>query len=171
MAAISPPLREPQGNAGLTLGLAGLILAGAAMGFGLALGETDALIVCLSVVASMAVLYDFRIGAFLLCVMLPLGESSLFPRAMFGIGGLTPLNMVVVATLVSFLRHARVRPRAGAVAPRQLYLLYLLPMLFGGLLGMRSAEYAAPELYEAQLIHFLDGTVYFIEMVLKPAVT
>ena len=107
MAAVSTPLRDapPQG-VGWLMGVAGLALLGVLMGAALVIGEVQAFWIGLSFLAGCAVLYDFRIGAVLLILMLPIANSTVFPRSLFGIVGLTPLNMMIFATLASFLVRA-----------------------------------------------------------------
>ncbi|HEY3075687.1 MAG TPA: hypothetical protein VGJ74_10990, partial [Burkholderiales bacterium] len=98
-AARLPADRGP----GLALGVVGLGLFGVVCGIGLAVGELEALVASLTVLACFAVLADFRIGAVLLLVMLPVEGSYLFPHSVFGVTGLNPLNLVLAATLVSYL--------------------------------------------------------------------
>lgn len=167
MAAATAPLRETSG-AGLVLGLAGLAALGAAMGVGLVLGEVDALWISLSVIACAGVLYDFRVGAVLLILMLPISESNIFPRAILGVTGLNPLNLVTLATLASFALHGRARRVGGAFLPKPLLWLYLVPLAIGGALGARHAQDIAPILYDSEAIHFLDATGYLRDIVAKP---
>ncbi len=170
MAAVSSPLREAPHGAGLTLGVAVLALLGALMGFGLVLGEADAALVAVSVIACLGVLYDFRIGAVLMIVLLPIAESSIFPRGMFGLTGLNPLNLVLGATLVSYVVRGRTHPPAGPLAPKQLFWLFVLPLCVAGLIGSRHASEALPLFYEAEVIHFLDGAGYLRDILAKPLI-
>src|SRR5436853_6883213 len=91
------------GGPGLALGVVGLGLFGVACGIGQALGELQALVASLTILGCLAVLAAFRIGAVLLVVMLPVEGSYIFPHRVFGVTGLNPLNMVLLATLVSYL--------------------------------------------------------------------
>ena len=84
-------------------------------GYTLAMGELVGLYVALSLLCGFAVLFDFRIGALLVLVMLPISASDLFPHGMLGITGLNPLNLLVLATIGSFLRW-QVRSIASAFA-------------------------------------------------------
>src|SRR4051812_31227539 len=88
---------------GLALGVVGLGLFGVLGGIGLAVGELPALFISLSILACLAVFADYRVGAVMLMVMLPVEGSYFFPHNMLGVTGLNPLNMVLGATLVSFL--------------------------------------------------------------------
>ncbi|MBV8032483.1 MAG: O-antigen ligase family protein [Betaproteobacteria bacterium] len=170
MAATSLPLREPQSNAGLTLGLAALVALGAAMGVGLVFGELESLWVSLAIIACIAVLYDFRAGAVMAILLLPLSESSVFPHALFGITGLNPFNLLLAASLASFLLHGRVKA-AGAFVPKPLLWLYIVPLVLAGLMGSRHAEEIAPVLYDNMAIHFLDAPGYLRDVVFKPMLT
>jgi O-antigen ligase len=156
---------------GITLGVVGIVALGAAMGLGLVFGELEALWVALSVIAAIAVLYDFRVGAVLAIIMLPLSDSTLFPHALFGLTGLNPLNLILGTTLLSYLLHGRT-PQSGmqaaAFVPRPLLLLYIVPLLIAGFLGSRHADEVAPILYELMAIHFLDATGYLRDVVFKP---
>src|SRR5260221_530811 len=100
-------------NAGLALGVVGLGLFGVICGVGLAIGELQALVASLTILACAAVLADFRIGAVLLLVMLPVEGSALFPHSVFGVTGLNPLNLVLFAALGM---HANDLGRLYAVA-------------------------------------------------------
>ena len=73
------------GGPGLALGVVGLGLFGVVCGVGLAVGELEALVASLTVLACFAVFADFRIGAVLLLVMLPVEGSYLFPHSVFGV--------------------------------------------------------------------------------------
>jgi O-Antigen ligase len=162
------PLRERQDTGiNLALGAGALALLGVLMGAGLVLGEIEAFYICLSVLACIAVLYDFRAGAVLLILLLPISESSVFPHAILGLTGLNPLNLVLGATALSYVLHGRAKP-AGAFAPRQVLLLYMLPLVLGGLLGMRHVHDIAPVFFEREMIRFEDPTGYLRDILIKP---
>ena len=170
MASASVPIRETSGP-GAALGVAGLALLGAALGVGLVLGELQALWIALAVIGCLAVLYDFRVGAVLLILLLPISESTLFPHELFGLTGLNPLNLLIGATLVSFLLHGRRSGGATAAGPfmsRPLIWLYLAPIVIAGILGSRHAQDIAPVLYELEEIHFLDAGGYLRDVLAKP---
>ena len=170
MASAAVPIRETSGP-GAALGVAGLALLGAALGVGLVLGELQALWIALAVIGCLAVLYDFRVGAVLLILLLPISESTLFPHELFGLTGLNPLNLLIGATLVSFLLHGRRSGGATAAGPfmsRPLIWLYLAPIVIAGILGSRHAQDIAPVLYELEEIHFLDAGGYLRDVLAKP---
>ncbi len=165
--AAHAPIREPHSNAGLTLGLVALVALGAAMGLGLVFGELQALWVSLSVIGAIAVMYDFRIGALLMILLLPIAPATVFPRSLFGITGLNPLNLLVAATLVSFAIRAHAEDWRR-ILPRPLLLLYLVPIVLAGLNGTRFVDHIAPVLFEQLTIDFTDEAGYLRDMLFKP---
>jgi O-antigen ligase len=168
MAAASPYLKDSSGSGfGLMLGMLGLVAVGAACGVLLAMGEIEALYICLSIVAGVAVLFDFRIGAVLLIMLLPLSGSNVFPHSLMGLKGLNPINLLILATLGSYLLHGRVG-HTGKLAPKGLLCLYLVPFLLAGILGSQHADHLFPLFYELQAVDFTDASGYIREVVLKP---
>ncbi len=166
--AIAAPVRETTGQGlGWVMGVGALAVVGMLMGVALVLGEVDAFWVGLSAIAACAVLYDFRLGAVLLILMLPIGASTVFPRNLFGLTGLNPLNLIMLATLGAFFLRGRT-DEAGGFVPKKLAWMYVVPILFAGAIGYRMAHLAHPELYENLAIHFTDGRGYFLDEVLKP---
>src|SRR6266852_6892278 len=115
---------------GLALGVVGLGLFGVLGGVGLAVGELQALVASLTILACLAVLADFRIGAVLLLVMLPIEGSYLFPHSVFGVTGLNPLNLVLAATLVSYLVRGH---GLKTFLPKTLGCVVSLPIIIAGL--------------------------------------
>ena len=168
MAAATPYFKESQVS-GFGMGLALLVLVafGAASGVMIAMGELQALYVCLSLLACTAVLYDFRVGAVLLVILLPFSASSVFPHELMGIRGLNPINLLVLGTLGSFLLHGRVGYN-GTVVPKPLMWLYIVPIVLGGLLGMRHVDDIFPYFYEMMAVDFTTPVSYLRDMVVKP---
>ncbi len=155
-------------NAGLALGVVGLGLFGVVCGVGLAIGELQALVASLTILACAAVLADFRVGAVLLLVMLPVEGSYLFPHSVFGVTGLNPLNLVLAATLVSYLIRGE---RLGSFVPKKLFWLFILPIAIAGLIGSRHVDEVHPYFYEVEVIHFTDAAGYLRDLLLKPMLT
>jgi hypothetical protein len=167
MATASAPSQQ---GMGWVFGVGGLAVAGMLMGAALVLGELDAFWVGLSALAACAVLYDFRIGAVLLILLLPIGSSTVLPRNLFGITGLNPLNLIMFATLGSLILRGKADD-VGAFLPNKLFWMYIVPIGVAGLIGFRFAHLAHPELYENLAIHFTDGRGYFLDEVVKPLFT
>ena len=150
---------------GLALGVVGLAVFAVLCGVGLALGELQALIVSITLIACVAVLVDYRIGAVLLVVMLPVEGSYLFPHSMLGYTGLNPLNLVLVATLFSFLIRGEQLRR---FVPKPLLWLYIVPIAIAGLIGARHVAEIPPFFYENEVIHFTDAWGYLRDLAVKP---
>ncbi|HEY5897294.1 MAG TPA: O-antigen ligase family protein [Burkholderiales bacterium] len=160
-AARLPADRAP----GLALGVIGLGLLAIASGIGIALGELQALVAALSVIGCLAVLSDFRIGAVLMIIMLPIEGSYLFPHSAFGVTGLNPLNMVLGATFVSYLIRGQELRR---FLPKPLLLLYIVPVVLAALIGSRHVDEIYPYFYEVEVIHFTDAFGYLRDVAVKP---
>ena len=150
---------------GLALGVVGLGLFGVLCGIGLAVGEYEALIISLSLLAAVAVLADFRVGAVLLLIMMPVEGSYLFPHNMLGVTGLNPFNVVLGATLLAFLVRGKDLKR---FVPKPLFWLYLVPVVIAGLLGARHVDDIYPYFYEVEVIHFTDAMGYLRDVLVKP---
>src|SRR5436190_7208653 len=168
MTAASARLPSPTGRGngpGLALGVVGLGLFGVVCGVGLAIGELQALVASLTILACLAVLADFRIGAVLLLVMLPVQGSYLFPHSVFGITGLNPLNLVLCATLASYVLRGQELKR---FMPRPLLWLFIVPICIAGLIGMQHVRDIYPAFYEEELIHYTEALGYLSDALLKP---
>jgi hypothetical protein len=151
--------------AGVGAAIAGLVAFALAAGIGLAFGEVQALVASVSLIACLAVIADYRIGAALLIVVTPISASDLFPHAMFGITGLQPLNLILAATLGSFLLRGR---GLRSFLPRPLLWLYVVPILAAGLIGMRHVADIPPLFYDDLLISYVDGLGYLRDAVIRP---
>jgi hypothetical protein len=151
--------------AGVGAAIVGLVAFALACGIGLAFGEVQALVASVSLIACVAVLADYRIGAVLLIVVTPISASDLFPHAMFGITGLQPLNLILAATLGSFLLRGR---GLRSFLPGPLLWLYVVPILAAGLIGMRHVADIPPLFYDDLLISYVDGLGYLRDAAIRP---
>lgn len=171
MAVASTPLRQPAARASSSSGLlavAALIALGVSGGMALAYGELQALYVCLAVLGALAVLFDFRIGVVLLMVMLPISGSSLFPHSLYGMTGLNPLNLVLIATLGAWLLKAIPEKGVSRLVPRPLFWLYLAPIVLAGVLGSQSIDYIKPTFFHSGALNFHDELGYLRDMAVRP---
>ncbi|MFN2644625.1 MAG: O-antigen ligase family protein [Burkholderiales bacterium] len=164
MTAITARLPSER-SLGLGVAIVGLGLFGILCGVGLAIGELDALVASLTVLGCLAVLADFRVGAVLLVVILPVQGSYLFPHSVFGFTGLNPMNLVLGATLVSYLVRGYEIKR---FLPRPLLWLLIVPMIIAGLIGTLSVDHIFPDFYEMEVIHFTEWGGYLRDVMLKP---
>ena len=163
-ATASPYLRHEVSSSYWILVAFALVGFSAACGVMLAYGELDAFYISLSLVLGMAVLADFRIGAVMLILLLPMGATHLLPHELMGIRALNPLNIVLLFTLVSAAMHRQV----AGLLPRPLVLLYALPILAAGLLGMRHFDEIALFFFEGDTFGFTSPLGYFLEMAVRP---
>ena len=167
MTAISARLPGERGP-GLAAAAVGLGLFGIVCGVGIAIGELEALVASLTVLACLATLVDYRIGAVLLVVMLPVESSYLFPHSVFGFTGLNPINLLLAATLISYLLRGYELKR---FLPKPLVWLFVVPIVIAGLIGMRHVDEIYPYFYEENVIHYTDAFGYLRDSLLKPLLT
>ena len=153
---------------GLVLGILALGFLAVLCGMGVAVGEFDAVVVALTVIACGAVLIDFRVGALLLIILLPVEPSYLFPHSIFGLTGLNPLNLLLAATLGSFVLRGQ---NLGRFIPKPLFWLVMVPVLIAGLIGLPHVDEIHPAFYDAMLIAFHDAFGYYRDVALKPLLT
>jgi len=147
---------------------AGGAALGAACGAAAAFTGLTALYLAASLVGCLFILRDFRVGVVLLIVLMPLSASRLFPHAMLGIIGLNPLNLLLGATLASYLLHGLFDGSIRRFLPRPLLWLYIVPILCAGALGARHVGEIAPAFYMYELLHFHDAAGYLRDLVLRP---
>ena len=164
MAATAVPSGADRPS-GLALGVVGLAVFAVLCGVGLAMGELQALVVSVTLVACVAVLIDYRIGAVLMIVMLPVEGSNLFPHSMLGFTGLNPMNLVLAATLFSFLIRGQ---QLGRFVPKPLLWLFVVPIALAGLIGTGHVDEIHPSFYEGEIIHFTDVFGYLRDQLVKP---
>ena len=149
-------------------GLAGIALLGVFWGTVVAVAGVNALILCVSLIGCAFILYDFRIGVVLLILLMPLSSSPLMPRAMFGITGLNPVNLLLLGTLGACLLHGLSDSSLRGFLPRPLLWLYVAPILAAGALGAQHVGEIAPAFHAYDLVAFQEVAGYAREMVLKP---
>ena len=170
MAATSPYLRHDgtANHSWVVMGMAMLALA-LGCGYALALGDMAGLYVSLSLICAVAVLFDFRAGAVLLLLLLPTAASTLFPHGLMQISGLSPLNLLLLATIGSYVIHGRLQA-AGPLVPKPVVWLYIVPIVVAGLIGMRHVDEIPSFFYELESISYHTATQYLIATVMKPLV-
>lgn len=145
-----------------------LTLAATAGGIAVAVGETNALIIAISLLACVFIVLDFRIGVGMLIVLMPISASTLFPHAIAGITGLNPLNLLLIGTLGSCLMHRSVAGDPGPLVPPTLIWLYILPIMGAALLGYSHVGSISGYFQAAGLINFDSTGSYLRDMLFKP---
>src|SRR2546429_271571 len=145
-------------------------LLGAAWGMAVAAGGLTSLYLCASLIACGFILFDSRLGVGLRIQLMPMsGSSTLFPHEVFGVVGLSPLNVLLAGTLISCRLHALADNSLGRLLPRPLLWLYIVPILIAGAIGSRHIREIAPTLLIVyQGLDFPDAASYLRDMVLKP---
>ena len=150
----------------VAVGMLGLALGS---GYALAVGDLGGLYVALSLACAVAVMLDFRVGAVMLLVMLPISTSALFPHNLLQIKGLDPLNLLFVATLGAYIVFGRLRT-PGSLLPRPLVWLYIVPIAAAGVMGMDHVHEIPPFFYDRELVTFDTPAKYFLLNVVRPMV-
>src|SRR5688500_6649396 len=150
----------------MAIGMLGLALGS---GYALALGELAGLYVGLSLVLAVAVLIDFRVGAVLLVLALPVSASEIFPHALMGITGMNPLNLLLIATIAAYVVHGRLQ-RAGPVVPMPVVFLYIVPIVTAGLIGVGRVHEIPSFFYEISGVGVYTERTYLMSDVVKPLV-
>ena len=167
MASMTLPQDQPLGRH-LWLVAGFLLLAGAvAGGYALATQEVQAMYAVIAGAAAVAVLLDYRIGAILLVGLLPVSSTSLFPHAMMGVQGLNPINLLLGATLVAYLVRGRLE-HPGALVPKPLMLLFILPIVAAAVMGTRHVDDIHPGFYEQLVINYTNWSGYIRDGLIKP---
>lgn len=97
--------------------------------------QWSAVYLIIGLILSLFILIDFRVGVVTLILFLPISSSTIFPHQLLGITGLNPLNILLIATLLSY----GVRRFFGATRyrflPREIGWLYILPIICAAAIG------------------------------------
>lgn len=157
------------GPTGLRIAAVAALLAfGAFWGTAVAVAGTPAALICVSVLACVFCLRDFRFGVVVLILIMPISSSALFPHEMFGVSGLNPLNLLLIATLGSYFLGYIGKGALTGLTPRPLLLLYVVPIIAGGLLGMGHVHEISPDFKDMNWIDYDNATGYLRDLVVKP---
>jgi O-antigen ligase len=123
---------------------------------------------CISLVASIFILRDFRVGAVLLILIMPISASYMFPHELLGITGLNPLNLLIAATLGSLFLRTLVEGKVLELTPAPVLFLYVLPIVVAAVLGSRHIGDIPSIFLAEEMIEFDTPWGYFRDMLLKP---
>lgn len=146
----------------------GLAVLGGIGGCAIALAGLNALYLSAGLIGCAFVLLDFRIGVVLLILLMPISASYLFPHEMFGLKGVNPLNLLLAATLASYLLRALPEGGLRRFVPRPLLWLYVVPIVAAGALGARHVGDIAPAFFIYDALDFYDTAGYLVNLVAKP---
>ena len=166
--ASAPPSRYRSSKTGTVAGILALILLSAFFGAAVPVLGIIVPLAALLLAFLMWVLVDFRIGAGLAIVLMPMTPLAFFPREMFGIRGLNPVNVVLFLTLLSYLVHAGLRRWRDPLVPRRLVLWYILPFAIASLVGLQYVSLIPSRMVLDRVILFTDGAGYLRDLFFKP---
>jgi O-antigen ligase len=150
------------------LAIAGLAAFGAFWGMLIAVGGAAAAIICVSLIACIICVRDFRAGIVMLVLIMPISQSYVFPHEMFGITGLNPLNLLLVASLGLMVMRTAGDGTIWRFVPRPLLWLYLVPLAIGAALGAPHVNEIPSIFRETDMIFFTNAFGYVRDMLLKP---
>lgn len=161
--------RTPTDGPRLTSALAATLVAAILMGGLVVFAEIQALVACVSLLACVFILLDFRFGVVCLILLMPLSATAVFPHSMAGVTGLNPLNLLLAFTLASLLLRGLGDGGLARFAPRPVVWLYLVPIVLAGLLGSRHAgEISADSIAGAISASVDSAGTYLTLFLLKP---
>jgi O-antigen ligase len=148
--------------------VAGLLLLGAFWGTLVALAGIAAVLLFVAIFCCVFILRDFRVGVGLLIAIMPISQSYMFPHAMFGVTGLNPLNLLLAATLGVYAMRAAGSSSVRHFVPMPLFVMYLLPLIMGAIIGMGHVH-EIPAAFKAFDMIFFDNEVGYVrDLLLKP---
>lgn len=150
------------------LGMAILLTLGAMLGTAVGVLGMGGAVLAISAFAGIFVMRDFRVGVAMLVLMMPISQSYIFPHEMFGLTGLNPLNLLVIATLVALYMRWLGQGMLKGFIPRSLFLLYISPLLMGAFLGMFRWDEIPSIFQELDLLSVTSEATYWRDMFLKP---
>jgi O-antigen ligase len=143
-------------------------VAAVASGAAIAFGDVTAAVMCAAALAVVFVFMDYRVGVFLLILLMPIEPSTLFPHAMFGLTGVNPLNFLIGSTVFSLAIQHGGRKMATPFVPRPLLWLYIVPFVVAGIMGSRHVGDIPEYLVPLHQFAFTDGPSYIRDVVVRP---
>ena len=168
MAALSIPCAFGDPRLRRALVLAALLGFGCLWGVAVAMAGVAAALICVSLIACVFCLRDFRFGVVLLILIMPISSSFLFPHSMFGVSGLNPLNLLLATTLLSYVLNYAGQGVARTLSTKPLFFLYVLPILFGAALGVSHVHEIPGIFKDMDWIEYDGAGGYLRDLVLKP---
>ena len=146
------------------------ILIAIAWGTFVAFQALSAALVCIAAIVFVFTVRDFRVGVLVMILIMPISSSYMFPRSMFGVTGLNPLNVLLVGTFMSYFLVAMGDHSVKRLMPSWIFWVYLLPVILAGINGLGHAQQIPPLFFEANAIDFKDNFGYIRDMVVKPII-
>jgi hypothetical protein len=169
LAAYLPPLQANAQTRKLAA-FAGLIALGLFWGTFVAYQGLSAALLCVAVVVSVFTVRDFRVGVLVMILIMPVSASYLFPRAMFGITGLNPMNLLMVGTFAAYILAAMPDGSIRRLIPLWILPVYVIPIVLAGLNGMGNVGLIPQVFFLSESIDFKNWIGYLRDDVLKPLI-
>lgn len=149
--------------------IAALLGIGAFWGAAVGLLGLPAAIMGVALVACLFCLADFRAGVALLIIVMPIAQSQVFPREMFGITGLNPMNLLMATALLAlFMTTAGKGTTMKGFMPRAVLWMYIVPLVFGIVLGIDDIGRIPGIFLDLGMITFANPLGYVRDYLLKP---
>ncbi len=133
------------------------------------IGGIVAFLFVLVIMFGLIAIRDYRTGAMIALILLPLSATRLIPRELGGIKGLNPLNLVIGMSLASlFLMLAFSSDKIRLPKLPRPFLIYIGLMVFAGLYGAMSVN-QIPYYFKANDVITFDGPGgYLRDVLFKP---
>jgi O-antigen ligase len=149
---------------------AGLMLLGLFWGTFVAYQGLSAALLCVAVVVSVFTVRDFRVGVLVMILIMPVSASYLFPRAMFGITGLNPMNLLMIGTLAAYVLASMPDGSIRRFVPLWILPVYVLPIVLAGLNGMGNVPLVPQVFFLTESVDFRNWVGYLRDDVMKPLI-
>ena len=149
--------------------IAALMVLGMLWGTFVAFQGLSAALICIAAIVFVFTVRDFRVGVLVMILIMPISSSYMFPRAMFGVTGLNPLNVLMVGTFMSYLLVAMPDGSVKRLVPWWVFLL-VVPLLVGGVLGLGHVNMIPPVFFDNEQIDFKNDFGYLRDVVVKPLI-
>lgn len=135
------------------------------------IGGLIALLFVLFVVFVLVAIRDYRTGALIAVVFLPLSATRLVPRELLGIRGMNPLNVVLLMSIISLVL-ALFFARQKIILPKlpKAYKIYIAALVLCGLHGAMSVGLIPPRYKLLDLVAFDTPVGYVRDVLLKPII-
>jgi len=172
MAAILARLPAPPANFPVKriAAFAGLVALGLFWGAFVAYQGMSAVLLCVAAVVSVFTVRDFRVGVLVMILIMPVSASYIFPRSMFGVTGLNPLNLLMIGTFVAYLLASMPDGSVKRFLPLWILPLYILPIILAGLNGTGNINLIPQVFFVTETIDFHENIGYLRDNVLKPLI-
>ncbi len=147
----------------------GVLLVAMVLGAAVGLGLGYLIVILLAgLIVGALMLWDYRIGVVTLILILPVSNTYLFPKQLFGITGFSPANLVLLGTAGLYLLKKAFSQKGFMKVAPPFFWLYLLPFLLAGLWGTQYVHKIFPGFLIGDQIKYSTPVPYLRDVVLKP---